>query len=322
MTAPAHANVTRARDRCPLCGSRNIVSTRTVQVSDLRRIYSISGIDVSSEFSGCPELALQLCRDCDCQFFLPELPGSPAFYEQLQKHHWYYPSEKSEFSFASQFIGGLDSVLEIGCGKGAFARHIACREYVGLEYTEASVSTARVNGLTVFRESITEYANRTAASHDVVCFFQVLEHVPNVRSFLSDSLRCLRPGGLLILSVPSADSFLAYSLNNILNMPPHHVTRWSTRALVSLGNCFNLQVVDQQHELLADEHVQNYAETVFLLGLSGAYRRLMPLTDLSIGYRLRIRLASMLARLLLPALRDKSMRPPGHSITFVYRKPG
>lgn len=321
MIEPDRTGVINKGERCPLCASENVVSTRTVLTSDLQRIYSISGIDVTSEFAGCTELALQLCRDCDCQFFLPELPGSPAFYEQLQKHPWYYPSEKTEFAFASRFIDSLDSVLEVGCGKGAFARHIACREYVGLEYTEASISAARANGLTVFRESIAEYANRTAALHDVVCFFQVLEHVPKVSSFLSDSLRCLRPGGLLILSVPSADSFLAYSLNNILNMPPHHITRWSTRALISLGNCFNLQVVDHQHELLADEHVQNYAETAILLGLSKAYRRSMPLTDLSIGYRLRMRLASRLTKLLLPALRNKSMRPQGHSITFVYRKP-
>ena len=306
---------------CPLCHSENSVTTRTVPTSDLKRIYSVSGIEVASEFGGHLIIDLKVCRDCDCQFFSPELPGSQRFYEQLQRHHWYYPNEKSEFNFASKYIERTNSVLEIGCGKGAFASHITCREYVGLEYTEASASAARSNGLTVSHESISEYALRAAASHDVVCFFQVLEHVPNVSTFLTDSLRCLRPGGLLILSVPSADSFLAYSLNNILNMPPHHVTRWSTRALGSLGKRFNLQVVDQQHEQMADEHVQNYVETVILLTLSKAYRSLMPLTDLSLGYRLRIRLASKLAKLVVPALSDKSIRPPGHSITFVYRKP-
>lgn len=306
---------------CPLCKSGNVVCTRTVRTSDLSKIYSKSGIDVNSEFGNFAELILQLCRDCDCQFFVPELPGSAAFYEQLQKHTWYYPRDKSEFEFASQFISESHSVLEIGCGNGAFARHITYREYVGLEFTDASVLAACANGLKVFRESISEYADRTGASHDVVCFFQVLEHVPNVSSFLKDCLRCLRPGGLLILSVPSADSFLSYSLNNILNMPPHHVTRWSNRALDSLGKIFNLQIIDQQHELMADEHVQNYAETIILLALSSVYRRSMPLADLSIGYRIRMRLASKLARLLLPGLRDKSMRPHGHSVTVVYRKP-
>jgi 2-polyprenyl-3-methyl-5-hydroxy-6-metoxy-1,4-benzoquinol methylase len=304
----------------PLCHSENAVTTRTVPTSDVKKIYSVSGIEVAAEFEGHSIIDLKVCQDCDCQFFFPELPGSPAFYEQLQQHHWYYPSEKSEFDFARKYIDSTNSVLEIGCGRGSFANRITCREYVGLEYTEASVSAARANGLTVYCESISEYAQRASAAHDVVCFFQVLEHVPNVSTFLTDSLRCLRPGGILIISVPSADSFLAYSLNNILNMPPHHVTRWSTRALVSLGKYFNLQVVDQQHEQLADEHVQNYVETLILLALSSEYRKLMPLTDLSLVYRIRIRLASKLAKLVVPALSDKSVRPLGHSITFVYRK--
>lgn len=308
------------KSSCPICASENAVTARTVETSDIKKIYSVIGINVTSEFEGHPILYLNICQDCDCQFFFPELPGSTGFYEQLQRQHWYYPSEKSEFDFASTYISSTDSVLEIGCGKGAFTSHITCSEYVGLEYTETSVAAARSRGLNVFRESIEEYATRANEAHNVVCCFQVLEHVPDVCSFLKSSIRCLRPGGLLILSVPSADSFLAYSVNNILNMPPHHVTRWSTRALYNLGKRFSLEVVDQQHEQIADEHLQNYLETLMLLASSKEYRKLMPLTDLSISYRLRIRLASKLAKLVAPAFHDRSLRPLGHSITFVYRK--
>jgi 2-polyprenyl-3-methyl-5-hydroxy-6-metoxy-1,4-benzoquinol methylase len=305
---------------CPVCASDNAVTARTVETSDIKKIYSIIGINVTSEFEGHSVIHLNICQDCDCQFFYPELPGSAGFYEQLQSNHWYYPNEKSEFDFASTYISGRNSVLEIGCGKGAFTSHFTCAEYVGLEYTETSVAAARSRGLNVFRESIQEYASRAHEAHDVVCFFQVLEHVPDVCSFLTSSIRCLRPGGLLILSVPSADSFLSYSINNILNMPPHHVTRWSTRALCNLGKRFNLEVVDQQHEQMADEHLQNYLETMMLLASSKEYRKLMPLTDLSFSYRLRIKIASRLAKLVAPAFHDRSLRAPGHSITFVYRK--
>lgn len=306
---------------CSLCGSNDVQVVRTVRTSDIKKIYSFIGIDVGAEFGAVEEIGLAECACCGLQFFLPCLSGSPFYYKQLQQKPWYYPSEKSEFSFARRYITTTDSVLEIGCGKGAFADHIECREYVGLEYTETSVLMARANGLNVLGESINSYASRLAQPHDVVCFFQVLEHIPQVGVFLEASLSCLRPGGLLILSVPSADSFLNLSLNNILNLPPHHVTRWTQRTLFSLADRFKLSIVSHQHEMLADEHIQNYLETVILLASSKAYRESMPLTDLSLSYRLRARLVSKLAKMVAPVmLSQKYLRPLGHSITFVYRK--
>ena len=42
--------------------------------------------------------------------------------------------------------------------------------------------------------------------------------------------------------MPSDDSFLALSVNN-LNMPPHHITRWSDQALRNLTKLLNVELV-------------------------------------------------------------------------------
>lgn len=305
---------------CPLCHSIYGVTVRQVSTTDLLRIYSGLGIDVSADLGGHPSLALVRCQDCDCMHFSPMLPGSPSFYEQLMRQPWYYPSEKSEFEFAKRLINPGDSVLEIGCGRGAFAEYITSHDYTGLEYTEAAVRFARERSLNVLQESIETYAGHSSNCHDVVCFFQVLEHIPDVKSFLESALACLKVGGLLIVSVPNADSFLEYSVNNILNMPPHHVSRWSEKSLNNIAHLFGLQVVAFEKETLADEHLISYLQTLALLGFSSRYRSSPPLTDFSLGFRIKIRLASLLAKWMAPAFSNRTLRPVGHSISFAYRK--
>ena len=45
----------------------------------------------------------------------------------------------------------------------------------------------------------------------------------------------LRPGGRAILGVPNRNSYLADLVDFALDMPPHHVSRWSKRALEALA---------------------------------------------------------------------------------------
>lgn len=305
---------------CPLCHSDHTNPGRSAKVSDLVRIYAFFGINVDAEFAEERYLDLLTCQDCKCQFFNPLKSGSVDYYSQLQKQSWYYPKDKSEFEFARKFINQSDTVLEVGCGNGSFADLITCQDYLGLEFTETAINAAREKGHKVLLESLENYADKNPEKNDVVCFFQVLEHVPDVRSFLQAAVNSLKPGGLLVVSVPSADSFLSYSLNNILNMPPHHLTRWTKQSFESVASMFNLNIIAHEHELLADEHVQNYLETMMLMAISPSYKTNMPLIDISFAYKLRIRLAGFLARLLAPVMKHKVLRPNGHSITYVFQK--
>lgn len=308
--------------RCPLCHAGKFQSFRRIHGADLVRIYLGMGIELDEDVAKTSMIELCLCDNCGCEFFSPMLSGSPRFYEQLLNQPWYYPIDKSEFDFARGHIQPEDSVVEIGCGCGAFADKIFCKAYTGLEYTAASVSAARSRGHDVIQESIESYAARTGAIHDVVCFFQVLEHVSDTRNFLQSALQCLKPGGKLIISVPSADSFLSFAVNNVLNMPPHHVTRWSEGALRNLAEQFGLSIIDWKRERLADEHLDSYLQTLALMSLSAEHRRNPLLLDFSLTYKLKIRVAAKLSRWLAPSLAQPEMRPHGHSITFVYRKNG
>ncbi len=119
--------------------------------------------------------------------------------------------------------------------------------------------------------------------------FQVLEHVRDPRDFLAACAACLRTGGLLIIGVPSDDSFPGISVNDIFNLPPHHVTFWPDRALRFALTDAGMGDIMVEHEPLAPAHLHFYVHQVLLQALMPAaaghdYVR----TDLAFRFRNKI----------------------------------
>lgn len=304
--------------KCLLCEGGNIAHQAELDTSVLCQLYSQSlDIELNQYFRGIERLSIVKCNDCDFRWFFPVITGDNSFYGKLREQHWYYIKEKQEFQVASQEAGPSDDVLDIGCGEGNFSNYIKSKKYVGLELSPTAVLEAKSRGINVISQTVEEYAERHPHSADVVCAFQVLEHVANPRSFLAASIRCLRNGGRLIISVPSADSFLSLAVNNILNCPPHHVSWWSDEALRSVGRIYGLHTKSIYNDRLADEHVDGYLNTLVIRGLDAKGKRIR-VVDYSLRLRVYYKIASMLMPLLRRGMAPTEMRPRGHSTTVVF----
>jgi 2-polyprenyl-3-methyl-5-hydroxy-6-metoxy-1,4-benzoquinol methylase len=250
-------------DVCPACLGGEIKAVDTVAASGLKKLYSQVGLDVSPYLDATSEIRMNKCLACDLGFFEPHCAGDDVFYEQLQKFDWYYQSEKPEYGYSRRFISDADTVLEVGCGKGAFRSWLpASTEYTGLEFNDAAIRRARSDGLHVLKQPVQEHAESAPEKYDVVCSFQVLEHVPEPRGFVQGCVRALKPGGKLILAVPAEDSFLSIASDAHLNMPPHHALRWTDRALRNLAAREGLSVVDLWHEPVASFHEDWHKDTL------------------------------------------------------------
>ncbi len=100
-------------------------------------------------------------------------------------------------------------VLEAGCGEGygaaILARH--AREVVGVDYDEAALAIARrehrAPNLEFRALNLLDLARQMPGGFDAVTNFQVLEHLEDPAPFLEAAARCLRPGGVLILTTPN-----------------------------------------------------------------------------------------------------------------------
>lgn len=307
---------------CPLCNETSIETVEKLAVIDITAIYSRTfGLDVADVFRDISEIAYCHCSRCDLFFFDPLAAGDEKFYTGLQRFEWYYPEKKNEFIYAAKWISETDSVLEIGSGKGAFANLISAKSYVGLEFSQTAKQLAEKNGVEIINQSIEDHALICSGKYDVVCSFQVLEHVSNPRAFIEAAVKCLRPGGRLILSVPSLDSFSRYVPNFSLDMPPHHVTRWTDLSLQNVAREMHLEVEDIWHEPLQEAHKLFYASAIFKNATNKILNLSPKMIDKSFFGRLTVSLSSIAGRIFSRGLTDTHVLPRGISVTAIYKKP-
>ena len=104
-------------------------------------------------------------------------------------------------------LDGVHSVLEVGPGLGGFAVRLARRyEYLGVDKDPTSLAAARARlqalGLgTVLLGEVA--ALEPKRRFDLVCAFEVLEHIDDDIGALREWASRLRNGGWLLLSVPA-----------------------------------------------------------------------------------------------------------------------
>lgn len=300
---------------------KNLILTHEIYTKDLAKLYLKSfNIDISAEIGNVQKIYFYHCKCCDFHFFLPTVIGSDNFYEQLQLLSWYYLGEKYEYEYAKEFILKNTRVLEVGCGTGAFGGEIATKKYIGLEINSKAVKVAKEKGLDVRKEYIENFSKNNHNVFDIVCAFQVLEHIPNVSTFIQSCIDCLNIGGYFIISVPSADSFIPLVVNNILNLPPHHQTWWSDYCLKSISQLFDLDLIEINHEKLASIHKTWYLKVLVQQSFRKFFVSKQPLVDLSIKWKLVTKISSLISIFLSKGFEDQRLSPFGHSVIAIYTK--
>jgi len=191
--------------------------------------------------------------------------GDAKFYEMLQANSWYYMNEKPEYDLVQDFIikNVKGSVLEIGGGSGYFAKKIADHvTYTGLEFNQLAIQKARLNEITMIRQSIEEHSDVCVNEYDCVVSFQVLEHISCPSLFVGSSIKALKKGGYLVIAVPNKDGVVGKMPNIPLDMPPHHATHWRRSTLNCFEKIFDLDVIEivaenvsLQHNLVAKKYL-------------------------------------------------------------------
>lgn len=124
------------------------------------------------------------------------------------ENYWFRRHEVAYLRCAELCAG--QEVLEAGCGEGYGADLLAsvARRVVAVDYDAATVAHVRDR----YPRVAVLAANLAAlpipdASIDVVVNFQVIEHLWDQPQFVTECLRLLRPGGLLLMSTPNRITF-------------------------------------------------------------------------------------------------------------------
>jgi len=307
--------------KCLLCNSND---TKIISSVASRKIVQLYLECYKSDFSylfSDEEIKLIECTSCGLMFYIPQVAGDEHFYAVLQKTNHYYRGNKEEYVFAAKNIKYGDDVLDVGCGKGEFKKFIQNCSFTGLEFSPDAIEAGTQDGCLILDQSIEDHAKHYPQKYDVVTAFQVLEHVTNVQSFIKSCADCVKPGGKLIIAVPSEDSYIRYSTNSILNMPPHHITRWTDTTLSNIADIIGFKLDVIYHDNLDNLHVESFFTDMVerSLRLKSPNRKLI---DTSITFKIRRKVANLISKRIAKRCANPAWFGKGQNVTAIYLKGG
>jgi 2-polyprenyl-3-methyl-5-hydroxy-6-metoxy-1,4-benzoquinol methylase len=231
-----------------------------ISVKTIIKEYLPYGINPSYLLNEIKSVSIYECLNTTYKFYYPfNISGDSKFYEHFQNFDWYYMPWKWEHEVTKEYLKDGQSILEVGCAHGAFLKKINelydLKESVGLELNESTLADS--SKWKIVNQFVQEYQKENKEKFDIVCSYQVLEHIADVHSFIQAKIECLKIGGTLIISVPNNESYIK-DLDSALNMPPHHMGLWDTKSLHSLENIFPIQLIKFHYEKIQDYHVGSY----------------------------------------------------------------
>ncbi len=142
---------------------------------------------------------------------------------------------------------GANSVLDLGCGNGAFTGLLASQGFAvqGCDASSSGIRIAQTSfpGVPFFQHDLSNTLPEIHSSrYDAVVSLEVIEHLLLPRTLLANALRALRPGSVFILSTPFHGYWknLALAITNKYDDHWHplrdfgHVKFFSKRTLLQL----------------------------------------------------------------------------------------
>jgi SAM-dependent methyltransferase len=224
---------------CPICGSRRLDPRFGVRLiaADLFHSHAIE--------LGLSAAAVVACREC--AFLFKSTRPSAAFLDRVytESSESYLRSiaednaqHREDFHVARQMLqkafprGG--SILDVGCASGFFLESLGQNwNRHGVELFRRAVERSRSRPGIFVHESDLVSAAFPKESFDVVCSFDVIEHLTDPMAIFHEVRRILKPGGWLLLGTGNSDSLAARMAGSRWTYLciPEHISFFSPRSL-------------------------------------------------------------------------------------------
>lgn len=138
---------------------------------------------------------------------------------------------------------GVGKLLDIGCGTGEFLRTAKQKKWdvYGVEPNEDARILSEKKGVTVLKE----LQEVTQKNFDVITLWHVLEHVPDLETYILQISKLLKPSGTLIVAVPNFKSWDAKHYQNFWAAydVPRHLWHFSKTSIKTLFSQYQFRVV-------------------------------------------------------------------------------
>jgi SAM-dependent methyltransferase len=144
-------------------------------------------------------------------------------------------------------LASKPKLLDVGCGEGQFlyrARQIGL-DVSGVDLNPAGLEAAkRIFGIaSLYQGSLEDLsASPSRELYDAITMLEVLEHTADPLGTIRTAARLLKPGGLLLVSVPGNRRWPPL-FDPETDSPPHHLTLWTEPSLARILERGGLEVL-------------------------------------------------------------------------------
>ena len=264
---------------CPACTSITFTDLESIDLVKQHRYYAPADEVMQAELTAAAReyvgaYSMRRCGACGLHYAHPLVSPGARWYGMAYRAMTLYPTERWEFRrVASQFTA-TDVVAEFGCGSGNFLRlcaasGVAC---VGYDFAANAVQECRRGGL---RAELLDVAaepvdGSSQLSFNILAAFHVLEHLEDPSWLFRSAAIVASESARLFVSVPSdRRASRLYGEEDLMDQPPHHLTRWTPRALDEIGKDAGWRLESFEYEPVSVRS-ELWARTVRM----SAYRKL------------------------------------------------
>ena len=152
-------------------------------------------------------------------------------------------------------LGRKTSLLEIGCGNGFFLEEAMEQGYamvLGVEPSADSIAKAKPNIRSLITRDVMHSGLYQSEQFDVVCMFQVFDHIPDPNALLVECHRILKPGGVVLCithNIEAVSSRILKQRSPIIDIEHTYLFSPSTISRVFSANGFKVMGVGSVYNM-------------------------------------------------------------------------
>ena len=236
------------------------------------------------------------CNNCKVLYLFP-LPSQKILHDYYAKQFLYCDGLSNKDIIQKRSVKILKKLVsitpyaktlcDVGSGYGIFLHEARLKGYktVGIEPSLVLAKFAKkIFHVTSFVGTLEKYVQNKHAQFDIVTCIHVIEHVAFPKQFISHLLRLVKPGGVLYIETPNADSHLLYAEKDKYTffLPPDHLWVLSKTSFLYLLStkvqCVSVTTYSYSEHLMGIvkkilKPVLHYSDTVDKIKLSNGSNR-------------------------------------------------
>lgn len=240
--------------KCPICGNLGKELIFEQRFSSLEGAGLLKGYNVVS------------CKSCGGVFsdHLPDSKKFAKYYASASKYEFshrggqQHSEEIDRVAGLAKWLAGHlpkdSSILDVGCATGELLLRLRSEGFTditGLDPShECTKRARRLHGLSMIR-GVLEERKRTHRTYDAVILSAVLEHIPNINTFLKSLKSWMARDGFLVIEVPDLEFFKNSKNAPFQELSVEHVNFFTAASLKNLLGAFGFKVVRKRNFICA-----------------------------------------------------------------------